>query len=63
MGNDELIQRKSEEINRLHKVCRGKDMQIKKAINCLELCFMNTENTLLRSEITNVVEDIKNSIG
>lgn len=63
MTKDELIQRKSEEIKRLHKVCMGKDMQIKRAISCLELCFINTDNSLLRSEITTLVESLNNTIG
>ena len=63
MTKDELIQRKSDEIKRLHKVCMGKDGMIQYAISCLETCFLNTTNSLVRSQITDTVEALKNTIG
>ena len=63
MTDEELIKCKSDEINRLRKVCRGKDMQLERAISALQLACEYISDATALELILSDIESLRNSIG
>lgn len=62
MSNDEIIEIKSQEIRRLHRVCRLKDSCIQEAITEL-ISIQNRVSNSVSADLTIVINQLKDTIG
>jgi hypothetical protein len=63
MSNEQIIEAKSNEIRRLHSVCRTKDEAIKKAITFLDSFSLLISGKEIESNRENLITELKEYLG
>lgn len=63
MSDDQIIEAKSKEIKRLHRVCQAKDQAIKKAVDFLDSFSLLISGEELEKQRENLIVELTQTLG